>query len=56
MQSVLSDEHIKTQMMSLKAEYPTGLPWPNANYYDCAGFAFMLSDEAFGGITRKEAY
>lgn len=64
-ESVLSGEHIKTQMMSLKAEYPTGLPWTNDNYYGwkggifsggygCAGFAFMLSDEAFGGLPARK--
>lgn len=46
-------------MMALESTYPSGTPWDNSNYYDwnggiyfrgygCAGFAFMLSDAAFG--------
>lgn len=49
-------------MIALKHSYPEGMPWNNSNYYKwnggyfsggygCAGFAFMLSDAAFG--TKK---
>ena len=48
-----------SSMIALKAQYPDGTPWTNSNYYKwnagifsggygCAGFAFMLSDAAFG--------
>lgn len=46
-------------MIALKAQYPEGMPWTNDNFYawhggiysggyGCAGFAFLLSDAAFG--------
>ena len=44
-------------IMAMEDEYPTGTPWDNSNYYQsrvlgggygCAGFAYMLSDAAFG--------
>lgn len=46
-------------MIALKSKYPEGMRWTNDNYYDwnggiywrgygCAGFAFLLSDAAFG--------
>lgn len=46
-------------MIALKAQYPEGTPWTNDNFYawhggiysggyGCAGFAFLLSDAAFG--------
>jgi len=48
-------------MISLKDEFYEGRPWTNVNYYGwnggyfsggygCAGFAFRLSDEAFGTV------
>lgn len=51
-------------MMALKATYPEGMHWDNSNFYawhggiysggyGCAGFAFILSDAAFGNAPAK---
>ncbi|MBD5134080.1 MAG: S-layer homology domain-containing protein, partial [Clostridiales bacterium] len=51
-------------MIALKAQYPEGTSWSNSNYYawhgglysggyGCAGFAFMLSDAAFGSLPAR---
>ena len=51
-------------MIALKEEYPEGMPWTNDNYYawnggiysggyGCAGFAFILSDAAFGDLPAR---
>lgn len=51
-------------MIALKSKYPEGMPWTNANYYawkggiytggyGCAGFAFILSDAAFGDAPAR---
>ena len=52
-------------MIALKSAYPEGMRWTNDNFYawnggiysggyGCAGFAFMLSDAAFGDIPAKQ--
>ena len=52
-------------MIALKDTYPEGYPWTNDNYYGwkggyysggygCAGFAFMLSDAAFGTVSAEK--
>lgn len=52
-------------MIALKSRYPEGTPWTNANFYEwkggiynggygCAGFAFMLSDAAFGDLPARK--
>ena len=57
--STLTTTDVYNAMIALKSKYPTGTPWDNSNYYawkggyysggyGCAGFAFMLSDAAFG--------
>ena len=57
----LSEKQIYESMIALKSEYPEGMPWTNDNYYGwnggiysggygCAGFAFLLSDAAFGSL------
>jgi hypothetical protein len=54
-------------MIALKSSYPDGTPWDNSVYYGwkggifsggygCAGFAFMLSDAAFGDAPAKKVY
>ena len=54
-------------MVAKKSQYYEGMPWTNANYYGwnagyysggngCAGFAFMLSDAAFGYLPAKKHY
>lgn len=51
-------------LMSFESKYPQGTPWGNDRYYSwkggtysrgygCAGFAFMLSDAAFGDLPAK---
>lgn len=61
----LTEKEVYSAMISLKKKYPTGTPWSNSNYYDwkggiftrgygCAGFAFMLSDAAFGSVKAKK--
>lgn len=58
-QKILTESEVYQSIMSLQSKYPTGTPWDNSNYYGwkagiysggygCAGFAFMLSDNAFG--------
>ena len=55
---------IYNAMIALKEEYPDGTPWTNNNYYawnggifsggyGCVGFAFMLSDAAFGTLPAR---
>lgn len=52
-------------MIALKKDFPEGTQWNNSNYYEwkggifsggygCAGFAFMLSDAAFGDAPATE--
>ena len=60
----LSEEAVYNRMIAKKTEYPEGMSWTNANYYawnggvyaggyGCAGFAFMLSDAAFGNLPAR---
>ena len=56
-----------TRMMALQDQYPEGMPWSNENKYTwkggifnsgygCAGFAFLLSDAAFGSLPARRYY
>jgi hypothetical protein len=56
-----------SDMIALKSSYPDGTPWDNSVSYTwkggiyssgsgCAGFAFMLSDAAFGDAPAKMVY
>jgi len=58
-------EEVYSAMTALKSQYPEGTPWTNDNRYDwhggiyrggygCAGFAFMLSDAAFGSLPARK--
>ncbi|MCM1134761.1 MAG: hypothetical protein NC400_04215 [Clostridium sp.] len=58
---------IYSAMIGLKSSYPDGTPWTNENFYawkggiysggyGCAGFAFMLSDAAFGNARARLYY
>lgn len=58
----LSEQEVYQSMIALKSKYPNGMEWTNDNCYSwkggiygqgcgCAGFAFILSDAAFG--TKK---
>lgn len=60
-------ESVYNAMISLKNKYPTGTKWTNDNFYawnggiyyggyGCAGFAFMLSDSAFGTLPAEMIY
>ncbi len=53
------------RMVALKAQYPEGTTWTNSNYYGwkggvytggygCVGFAFLLSDAAFGDLPARK--
>lgn len=57
----LTEEEVYNAMIALKNKYPDGTPWTNDNKYiwkasnrkhytgcGCAGFAFLLTDAAFG--------
>ena len=59
-----SPEAVYNAMIALKQKYPEGKKWTNDNYYGwkggiysggygCAGFAFMLSDAAFGSLPAR---
>lgn len=59
-----TEEEVLQRMLALKPQYPNGMPWTNDNYYGwkggiysggygCAGFAFMLSDAAFGDLPAR---
>lgn len=52
------------RMIAMKEQYPEGMSWTNDNYYrwnggvysggyGCAGFAFILSDAAFGTLPAR---
>lgn len=59
------DQEIYNAMIAMKSSYPEGMHWTNANSYDwnggiyntgygCAGFAFILSDAAFGKLPARK--
>lgn len=61
----LDEKSVYENMVALKSKYPTGKKWNNDNYYKwrggiysggygCAGFAFMLSDAAFGNLKARK--
>lgn len=58
------EEQVYNTLISQKAVFPEGMSWTNDNYvpwrggtysggYGCAGFAFHLSDTAFGDARAK---
>lgn len=60
----LDADSVYNRMMVKKEEYPEGMSWTNADYYKwkggyftggygCAGFAFILSDAAFGTLPAR---
>ena len=60
----LTDESVYNAMMAMQTDFPEGMPWTNDDYYDwngqtnyrgygCAGFAFLLSDAAFGYLPAQ---
>ena len=59
-----SESAVYSAMIALKSSYPEGMPWTNANEYawkggifdlgyGCSGFAFILSDAAFGDLPAR---
>lgn len=59
----ITQEEAYWRIMAMQEDYPTGTPWSNDNMYfwqpqnwiptygyGCAGFAFLLSDAAFGDL------
>lgn len=60
----LTDDRVYQAMMAKKADFPEGLHWTNDDFYawnggifsggfGCAGFAFLLSDAAFGKLPAQ---
>lgn len=60
-----TEEQVYHDIMALKEVYKQGAEWTNDNYYKwkggiwsggygCAGFAFLLSDEAFGYLPARQ--
>ena len=65
--AVPTQEEAYQAMIAMKSQYPEGMPWTNANSYvwravpntiitgyGCAGFAFLLSDAAFGDLPARK--
>ena len=59
-----TEEEVHAILLSMKGEYYEGRPWTNANSYSwkggiyssgagCAGFAFLMSDAAFGSLPAR---
>lgn len=57
-------EQVYADLIANQAAYPEGMAWDNSNYYGwkggvfsggygCAGFAFLLSDSAFGYLPAR---
>lgn len=61
-----TEKEVKMSILALKKKYPEGKKWTNDNSYysestntvgyGCAGFAFLLSDAAFGKKRRTKVY
>ncbi len=62
--AALTEAQVYESMIAMKAQYPEGMRWTNANSYrwkggiystgyGCAGFAFLLSDAAFGDLPAR---
>ena len=60
----LTDESVYNAMIAKKADFPEGMHWTNDDFYKwnggvfsggygCAGFAFLLSDAAFGTLPSQ---
>ena len=51
---VVTQERVYQLLIGMKGQYPEGMTWTNDNYYNhgwgCAGFAYLLSDAAFGTL------
>lgn len=67
--ATLTEEEVYQRIIEMKSQYPDGTPWSNSNSYvwkipdehgykvtgnGCAGFAFLLSDAAFGTLPVRK--
>lgn len=61
----LTEKDVYNKMIALKSKYPNGTKYDNSMCYEwkgatatkgcgCAGFAFMLSDAAFGSVKARK--
>lgn len=61
----LTDESVYNAMMAMQTDFPEGMHWTNDDFYawnggifsggyGCAGFAFLLSDAAFGTLPSRK--
>ncbi|MDE6312354.1 MAG: Ig-like domain-containing protein [Lachnospiraceae bacterium] len=61
----LTPKKVYASIIAMKSKYPEGMPWTNDNFYawkggiyyggyGCAGFAFAMSDAAFGELPAKK--
>ncbi len=59
------EDQVYQAMIAMKDQYPERMPWTDDNFYEwkggiysggsgCAGFAFLLSDAAFGSLPARE--
>ena len=62
-----SEAAVRSAMLAVKAQYPDGTPFDNSVFktwnggifgggFGCAGFAFMVSDAAFGNLPARKYY
>ena len=60
----LSESEVYKKLIEMKSVYPDGMTWTNDNFYawnggiyaggyGCAGFAFAVSDNAFGSLPAR---
>ena len=63
----VSEITVYEKIMAMKDQYPEGMSWTNDNFYQwkggiysggagCAGFAFLLSDAAFGNLPARKHF
>lgn len=65
---LLTEANVKSAILSMRSQFPDGMYWTNENFYawngggvyyggyGCAGFAFMMSDAAFGTLPSRYIY
>lgn len=63
---VPTEAEVYKRIIAVKSRYPHGTRWTNANYYSwkggnggasgCMGFAYLVSDAAFGSLPARTIY
>ena len=63
---VPSEAEVYQKIISMKSQYPEGKSWTNSTRYNwkggpygaggCMGFAFLMSDSAFGTLPARDIY